>query len=372
MKEKRGGFTLVELLVVIAIIGILIALLLPAINAAREAGRRSACTNNIKQLALALNNHLSTHEYLPPGVSVVRDYATMYYNGDYSVWFEATQTGTGNSGASWMLYIMPFMEYHQLYDHWDLSHSVLVNIAQAQTDIPGFYCTSRRSRMRPGDETIMFQKWTVAGTDYGGCIGRTDGWVNTLGTMGDHELDGAEYTVLNASSNKNSTANANYNSQVGVFYPNSRTTLNQIKDGASHTIMVGELQRLHDPGYVPPGQNAEYYGPSMTSNDGWAVGGVSCLFDCNTSPAVDTDTYYGYDSGQPGGLNNNFFESPGSMHPDGANFASVDGGVHFISESIDQITLALLASMADGGIFDASVTNPNNPLGQSVTAQFPQ
>ncbi len=161
------------------------------------------------------------------------------------------------------------------------------------------------------------------------------------------------------------TANAAYNSQVGVFYPNSKTTLNQITDGASRTIMVGELQRLQPPpGAPPPGQDPTYWGPQQTSNDGWAVGGVSCLFDCNTSPAVDTDTYFGYDQGQPGGLNNNFFESPGSLHPGGANFAAVDGGVHFISETIDESILALLASMADGGIFDRTVTNPLNPIGQ--------
>jgi prepilin-type N-terminal cleavage/methylation domain-containing protein len=364
MRKEHGknGFTLVELLVVIAIIGILIGLLLPAINAAREAGRRAACTNNLKQLALALNSHLSTYGYLPPGVSITRTYPSTYYSKDYSVWYEATQTTTGFSGASWMLYIMPFMEYKDIYDHWDFSHSVLVNKVLAQRDIPSFYCSSRRVGVRKGDDVIMFQKWTSGGTDYGGCVGRTDFWVNTLGPQGDHMICGAEFTTPNVSPN-DPTTNKLTNGQVGVFYPNSRTTLNQITDGASHTILVGELQRLHDPGVVPPGQNPTYYGPSMTSSDGWAVGGASNLFDCNTSG--------GFDQGQPGGLDNEFFESAGSQHPGGANFAAVDGGVHFIGETVDQYMLGLLASMADNGIVDPTVTNPNNPNGQMKVTQFP-
>ncbi len=365
MKEaRREGFTLVELLVVIAIIGILIGLLLPAINAAREAGRRASCSNNIKQIALALNNHLSSYNYLPPGVSVTRNFASQYYSKDYSVWYEATQTTTGFSGASWMLYIMPFMEYHDIFDHWDLSHSVLVNKAQAQRHIPGFYCPSRRAGVRNGDLTSMFQQWTAGGTDYGGGVGRTDFWVNApLGPQGDHMICGSEYTVLNASP-IDPTTNKATNGQVGVFYANSRTTLNQITDGASRTIIVGELQRLQPPpGPPPPGQDPTYWVPEHTSNDGWATGN-SCLFDCNTSG--------GYDQGQPGGLNNNFFESAGSQHPGGANFAAVDGGGHFISETVDQYTLGLLASMADGGIVDPTITNPLNPLGQMQVIQFPQ
>lgn len=369
--KRRDGFTLVELLVVIAIIGILIGLLLPAINAAREAGRRASCMNNLKQLGLALNNHLSEKGYLPPGVQVAGGYAAKYTTTSYDVWYEAT---TGFGGASWMLYIMPFLEYHDIYDRWDFTKNVLANQAQARRDIPTFYCPSRRSGIRPGDEAIMFQNWTVGGTDYGGCVGRTDAWDNTLGPTGQvHMLNGARYTTLNAA-NDPSDANAGpaYNTQVGVFYPNSQTTLNQIVDGASKTIMLGELQRLQSPGGpVPPGQNPTYWGPSLTSNDGWAVGGVSCLFDCNTSPSLDTDKYFGYDQGQPGGLNNNFFESPGSQHSGGANFAAVDGSVHFISDSVDEATLALLASMADNGVFDVSITNPANPLGKMQPVQFP-
>ena len=128
--------------------------------------------------------------------------------------------------------------------------------------------------------------------------------------------------------------------KIGVFYPNSRTTLNQITDGAAHTIMIGELPRLHDPGYVPAGQDPEYYGPCLTSSDGWALGGLSTLFDC----AVYDE---GGDMGQPGGFNNQFFEDAGSQHPGGADFGAVDGSVHFINENINSQTYAYLGSMAD-------------------------
>ena len=105
MKEARkDGFTLVELLVVIAIIGILIRYCCrPSTRA--SAGRRASCSNNIKQLALALNNHLSSYNYLPPrACRSLRNYASTSYSSDYSVWYEATQTTTGFSSASWMVY----------------------------------------------------------------------------------------------------------------------------------------------------------------------------------------------------------------------------------------------------------------------------
>jgi prepilin-type N-terminal cleavage/methylation domain-containing protein len=336
----KAGFTLVELLVVIAIIGILIGLLLPAINAAREAGRRASCQNNIKQISLAVNTYVSSIGRFPPG-AVLNPRAFKMLN-DYDSWAEANDTQVGMNGASWMLYILPFMEHNDVYSRWSFAGTVVQNQTLAKTDIKEFYCPSRRSMVRPGDVEIMFNNWTSGGTDYGGCMGRVNGWDNTLSSQVSHSFCPGQYICYNNGINPDATTKA------GIFFPNSRTVLSQITDGCSHTIMIGELQRLHNPGVVPPGQDPTYYGPSLTSNDGWAVGGVGTLFDC----AVAGE---GGDVGQPGGLNNQFFEDAGSEHPGGAQFAAADGSVHFISENVSSQTYAFLGSMAD-----------------SVNVQFPQ
>jgi prepilin-type processing-associated H-X9-DG protein len=176
-------------------------------------------------------------------------------------------------------------------------------------------------------------------------MGRVDGWVNLLQPDGAHEFCPASEICANG-------GGTSVQIQAGVFYPNSAVNQTQIKDGTSHTLMVGELQRLHDPGYVPQGQDPEYYGPCLTSNDGWAFAGVGTLFDCNTAG--------GYDTGEPGGFNNQFFESAGSMHPGGAVFCYVDGSVHFFSENINSLAYAYLGSMADG-VNIASIPNNNVP-----------
>ena len=149
---RRPGFTLVELLVVIAIIGILIGLLLPAINAAREAGRRASCQNNMKQIGLAILTHVSTLEHFPtPAVvqTIVDD------PGTYDTFLEASSGKVGavppEHGQSWMLEILPYMEYNDLYNQWRNNEAVCggVNIKIADTDIKEFYCPTRRSHLRP-------------------------------------------------------------------------------------------------------------------------------------------------------------------------------------------------------------------------------
>src|SRR3954469_15982088 len=100
------GFTLVELLVVIAIIGILVALLLPAIQAAREAARRAQCVNNIKQLGLAAHNYLSAKKDVLPGGM-----------------FQELKIPGGNQGQTFFIYLMPYMEYQIIYDNWNFGNT---------------------------------------------------------------------------------------------------------------------------------------------------------------------------------------------------------------------------------------------------------
>ena len=332
----KSGFTLVELLVVIAIVGILIGLLLPAINAAREAGRRASCQNNLKQIALALNLHMSTIGTLPSGAKV-KPVAT-WYTKSYDPWQEASATLPGMRGASWMLYILPFMEYKQIFDGWSFDRSVLFNKNLAQTDIKEFYCPSRRRSIRNGDEEIMFQKWNRGGTDYGGCIGRVNAWDNPLNGTGTHDFVSAEWITPPSVQD---AAHKQVKLQLGVLYPNSAVSSNQVTDGTSHTLMIGEMQRLHDPRYTPAGENPQYYGVSRTSSDGWATAGVATLFDTDFKGGSN-------DLGQPGGFNNSFFESAGSQHPGGAQFACVDGSIHFLNENVDSFVYAYLGAMADG------------------------
>ncbi len=322
-ETHRGGFTLVELLVVIAIIGILIALLLPAVQAAREAARRLSCINNLKQMSVALHVYHDTHGVLPPAAIVSgtnpRSSDSSPPASQWNVWEDATsRIGAGRHGTSWMLLILPMMEKGMLHDQWNFDTNVRGNLHVAENDIAEFYCPSRRNGVG-GDKyaNMIFMGMKKGGTDYGACAGGGDSLYNSPGNT--HPVTGLFW---HQSGNR------------GLFLPNLPAKLGDCTDGTSSTVMTGEVQRL--------------WGTATRTQslDGWAVGGASNLFDGAT----------GYNSPGPnreddaGGINGYNFQAPGSDHVGGANFGYADGSVNFLSENINGFLFERLCTAMEGTV----------------------
>jgi prepilin-type processing-associated H-X9-DG protein len=352
----------VELLVVITIIGILIALLLPAVQAAREAARRIYCNNQLKQIGLALHNYGTANKVFPPAVIMGTPGAT---DGNITAtaddpWTEAqTANKAGWHGTSWILRMLPFIEGNTTAKAWDFHSNVnetiptspaVNNASLANMDVKGLYCPTRRPQVRPSTDTqllLVSTLWTAGGTDYGGCAGRHEAFndgnaahnvylPNSAGNLYTYFAPGtsianAAYIVIG-----DTTSTCKPDKGYGIFGKvNQSTSYGEIRDGLSNTILAGELQRITTVGGPP--YNAST-GPYL-SHDGWAVGGDATLFSTGEPYPIATKT-------NPL-MNNGFFPSPGSEHSNGANFGIADGSVKFLNTSMDNNIFSLLGSMAD-------------------------
>ena len=251
-----------------------------------------------------------------------------------------------------MLQILPFMEQNALYDQWDFTKSVSGNQAAAATDIRVFYCPTRRSGIRVKDKRIMFPDWAHDNTSY-------DGWTQGGTTM---PAASARRTLLptprrqiattgcsagrhtSMTSPRREQARTEPNSSLcGIFVPNLATKFNDITDGLSNTIAIGEVSRTQTSDSVPGHAGDVWWGPCHTSIDGWAIAGSNTLFETTSQGSTN-------DAGQLGGFNTDYHESAGSDHTGGAHFGMADGSVHFINATIDPIIYAHLGSIADGQV----------------------
>ncbi len=231
--------------------------------------------------------------------------------------------------------ILPHLDQQNLYNRWDFRTNVYGNGDVADDDVSTFYCPTRRNGIRPQDMSpggrprMVVATWTGGGTDYGGCIGGTNGWDNSTPPT---KTTNHKFTKTSATGSFWDTP-----ALKGIFTPNSATIFADIKDGTANTIMTGELQRLDGTAVAATGEDAD----DRTSQDGWALGGVATLF--TTATAATGGSYQG-------GMNSGFFESAGSDHVGGAYFGMADGSVHFFSENIDSQLLCNLGAMADGNV----------------------
>jgi prepilin-type N-terminal cleavage/methylation domain-containing protein/prepilin-type processing-associated H-X9-DG protein len=400
---RRAGFTLVELLVVIAIIGVLVALLLPAIQAAREAARRSSCTNNLKQFGLALNTYQTALKTFPPGGCVL-DYTQLV-----SSYF-----------ASCHSMLLPYFEEASLKNLYD-SRADWKNQTQLSplgttgqcpvpaTVIPVFACPSSGGENPYEDKALNLvfivavsgsytdgQRFGV--TNYAICKGVTDAWC-----LGPNNSPPGPKVV-------------GYNAR-GMFDVNWAVPIRKISDGTTNTIAMGEA--AHGPNWPLAKANPSdtIWGPDGTTvmdtrtalwgpgGNGISSQGQQCLawaawiapqpcpdyiqepagtgfagiYGCTLEPmnktpvtqtmvsstAISAPTTCGRKS-QPGAAGTNLRMDPPALngggshltsnfrsdHSGGGNFLMVDGSVHFLTEDINMLTYQQLSTIAGGEIAD--------------------
>jgi prepilin-type N-terminal cleavage/methylation domain-containing protein len=268
-RHAPRGFTLIELLVVIAIIGILLALLLPAVQAAREAGRRMKCSNNLRQLGLGMHLYHDVHNSFPPGFAAV------------------THMGTVGGGWAWGVFLMPFLEQCPLQDRLSPARYTLSQVVSdpellkmLQMDLAIFRCPSS-----PLQKLREFQG--------GGQMVAT-----------------ANYTCCRGFFNYSGTAHLTQENN-GVLYALSRIRFQDITDGTSNTIALGERTVMPAHTYDPSKW------PSWCGPGGLGIG--STVSSCVSVPINHPTNIHGYSS----------------HHPTGSLYGFCDGSVHFLPETID-------------------------------------
>jgi prepilin-type N-terminal cleavage/methylation domain-containing protein/prepilin-type processing-associated H-X9-DG protein len=323
MSRRHNAFTLVELLVVIAIIGILVALLLPAVQAARESARRAQCVNQIRQLGIAFLNYEDTAKSFPAGrLGCDGNLAVPECNG------QGTDTGGGNmgqSGASAFLHILPQMEEQALFDQWRIDDIAVWYISAANnwfrdpevaqalaTRVAMFHCPSDSQ-----EAYALFKHHVPSGArdvpvDYGS-------YGLSMGTNGPTTaFPGNDVKFFN----------------TGMFVYGVRFKISQVTDGLSKTIFVGETRNGHDPN-----------SSSIYSNGNRCNLMRSTYLPMNYPVDVNAIVQNAAEAGGPGGWVNCTFSSP---HPGGGNFLFGDGHVAFLVESVsDPVYQAL--STREGG-----------------------
>jgi len=330
--RRRRGFTLIELLVVIAIIAVLIALLLPAVQAAREAARRAQCTNNLKQLGLALANYESANGTFPPGA--IQD-ATNPVNCAFSGFtFTFFALSLGYMEAGPIYNAINFMVPAGGHSFLGSIDAGAINNTGLIARINSFVCPS------DFDQTPYPKSQSTNGysqSSYAGSAGTFDIWHWYCGCPPSPPYGG-------------SCPSANYVriASDGVFFDNVPQKISAITDGLSNTIFVGEFSRFkNDPDQIfNTWSRATWFGsasPGASRPEGMAsvIPRINAGFVLNdtgvysptTSPTGDVDSWL-FNSGGPDWRQLGQFGFR-SQHPGGANFLFGDGSVHFLKETID-------------------------------------
>lgn len=294
----RRGFTLVELLVVIAIIGVLVALLLPAVQAARESARRTQCVNNLKQQGIALHNFHDTFNRFPSAHQISKTYGTAYQREDPPGGANGSYPYEGPFW-SWMMHIAPYIEMKNLMDIAKMNTGTSASWPWWQklnggTTGPDLISAQCKILQCPSSNIRGKNQWTD-GTN-------TAALANYLGVAGRNQF-------LEAGG------------QDGILYVNAKVRMANITDGTSNTLIIGER---------PPSSNQLYGWQWAGAGDSPFFGTTDVVIGVLERPLVPTATPDRFRQGtivDPSDVHRYHFWS---LHPGGANWALADGSVRFI------------------------------------------
>jgi type II secretory pathway pseudopilin PulG len=339
---------LVELLVVIAIIGTLVAVLLPAIQSARESARRSQCGNNLKQLVLAMHEFEDVYNTLPPGY--VSHSMTAIAERDPVTW-------DAPPGWGWGAYLLPFLEEGNISDRidfelplWEPAYGELI-----RTSIPTFFCPSVSGERDPFtvlDEhheplRMAGEEVALARSHYAASHGQESCWDEVAA-----DAPGVIFTNIYTSETKPVIA-AGEVSRVadGPFFRNSFTRLSRITDGLSKTVFLGEhSSALSDKTWVGIVPGA-FTHPRLISPENGPEHAATLLL-CHGGPAGGELDITGFPIIHPINFPTHHVCQMFAEHPGGGQICLGDGSVRFVDENVDLILWAELSSMNEGEIIE--------------------
>jgi prepilin-type N-terminal cleavage/methylation domain-containing protein/prepilin-type processing-associated H-X9-DG protein len=349
MRKNRKGFTLIELLVVIAIIAVLIALLLPAVQAAREAARRAQCTNNLKQMGLAIHNYHDRVGTFPPSAI-----STAPGQSGWGAWT--------NSNVSWRILILPNLEQNNIYN----SVNFLLTNGGGDTIATAWYSTIS-TYVCPSDQ------WAASGFVPSGAAGTFPMYgpptpppgksagipiTNYMMSFGDNyavlPLSGSNPWETDLPLAAGATVRIGYNGFWGTtgvinyggesggmrgfadYRTMGVTSMAGVTDGTSNTVIVGEALPRED-------ANNEIWGATGSAS------GTTIPINWKTD-----QPYAGFGAGAPWNTRASYAgRGFKSMHPGGANFLLADGSVRFIKSTINKVPYAAIGSRNGGEVVSA-------------------
>ena len=353
VRENRAGFTLVELLVVIAVMGILVSLLLPAVQQAREAARRMSCSNNLRQLGLALHNYHAAHGAFAAGYS---SYPTSDGSGPSHARIDPV-TWDGAPGWGWAAMLLPYLEEGNVGGFLEPNVAIWApqHLGPVSTTLPIMLCPSVSGPREPfvvqgesgaplnidGREVLVGRSHYVASHGQESCWGECGA-----------QSTGVVFTNIYESLTTTLTINGDVSRVAdGPFYRNSRTRFRDVTDGTSKTIFLGEHSSLLSdktwvgvlPGaFTHPNFSSPENGPDAAATLTLVHAGPSGgELDITGFPIIHPVNFPTYHVGQ-------MF----SEHLGGGNVCLGDGSVRLISENIDLILFAELSSMDEEEIVE--------------------